>query len=33
LPAADYVRVTLGDALKLPFDGRMRPPVDPSFGP
>jgi hypothetical protein len=31
LPAADFLRVTLGDAVKLPFDGRMAPPVDPSF--
>jgi len=31
LPAADWLRVTLGDAVRLPFDGRMPPPVDPSF--
>jgi len=31
LPPADWLRVTLGDAVKLPFDGRMPPPHDPSF--
>lgn len=31
LPSADWLRVTLGDAIKLPFDGRLPAPVDPSF--
>ena len=31
LPAADWLRVTLGDAIKLPFDGRMPAPADPTF--
>lgn len=33
LPAADWMRVTLGDAVRLPFDGRMPAPDDPSFTP
>jgi hypothetical protein len=33
LPAADWMRVTLGDAVRMPFDGRMPPPADPSFVP
>ena len=33
LPAADYFRVVLGDAVHLPFDGRLPPPPDPAFEP
>jgi hypothetical protein len=29
LPAADYLRVVFGEALPLPFDGRMPTPPDP----
>lgn len=31
LPAADWLRVTLGDTVRLPFDGRMPAPTDASF--
>jgi hypothetical protein len=31
LPAADWMRVTLGDAVRMPFDGRMPAPADPSW--
>jgi hypothetical protein len=33
LPAAEWMRVTLGDAVRLPFDGRMPAPADPSWKP
>jgi hypothetical protein len=28
LPAADFVKVVLGDGMNLPIDGRLPPPVD-----
>jgi hypothetical protein len=31
LPAADWLRVTLGDAITLPFDGRLPAPPDATF--
>jgi hypothetical protein len=31
LPASDYLRVVFGDALPLPFDGRLPPPRDPHW--
>jgi hypothetical protein len=31
LPAADYFRASLGDAIRVPLDGRLPPPRDPSW--
>jgi hypothetical protein len=31
LPAADWLRVTLGDVLRIPIDGRLPAPIDAMF--